>query len=72
MTYSYFDDELESLTEANIDFAFEACNTAHYDLDELTIIDSLPATSNEGEACHMSLLSIYATADRLDYNEATK
>ena len=69
MDYSFFDDDLETLTEANIDFAFDACNTAEYDLDELTIIDSLPTNDNEGEPCHMSLLSIHATSDRADYEK---
>jgi len=67
--YSFFDEDLDHLTECNLDSLDEACNTAVLDIEELTIIDSLPHGENElpVNACHLSRLSRLATDDKDDF-----
>lgn len=67
--YSFFDEDLDHLTECNLDSLNEACNTAILDIDNLTIVDSLPTSEETGEPCHMSLLSIHADDSRADYEK---
>lgn len=65
-TFSYHDQQ-DEIAEENLYEAYFDTNTCIQDLETLTIIDSLPESEKEGEPCHLSLLSIYATESRTNY-----
>ena len=45
--YSFFDEDLEHLTESNLHDLDLDCNTAIHDIDSLTVLDCLPNNFND-------------------------